>query len=223
MMRRKPTPLLSVLAVLCFSCLAHAQGIRVFVEGSGSYLQNEQFFTTIFGDRFRSNYVTGGKVTGGGEFSLGKILGVEGAYGYGRNNLRTTNLSASETFNYGIRTQRVSGNLVVHSPISFLRVRPYATSGLEYDHFGPTSQAKTLAFTQGFADQLVALGASNQVGFNYGGGVEWDLLPALALRLDFRDHFTGTPTYGLSSSQFPITGSAHDLEFSAGVTFHIGK
>src|SRR5713101_5004727 len=106
MMRRKPTPLLSVLAVLCFSCLAHAQGIRVFVEGSGSYLQNEQFFTTLFGDRFRSNYVTGGKVTGGGELSLGKILGVEGAYGYGRNNLRATNLSAAGTFNYGIRTQR---------------------------------------------------------------------------------------------------------------------
>lgn len=224
MMRRKPIELLSVLAVLCFfTSLAHAQGLRVFVEGSGSFLKNEQFFATGFGGRFRSNYVSGGKVTAGGEFSLGKILSVEGAYGYGSNNLRMTNLGTSQELTYGVRTQRVSGNLLAHSPISFPGVRPYATAGLEYDHLGPTSQANTLAFTQGFAGQLVTLGASNKLGFNYGGGVEWGFLPTLALRLDVRDHVTGTPTYGLSSFQFPISGAAHDVETSVGITFHIGK
>jgi opacity protein-like surface antigen len=201
---------------------ARAQGVRVFVMGGGSFLQDERFFTSV-GDRFRSNYAPGGKITVGCEFSLAPVFGFEGSYGYGRNNLRVTDLASSQTLAYGVRTQRLSANLVVHSPIPVLGARPYGTVGLEYDHLGPTSQAKTLAFTQGFADQLVTLGANNQVGFNYGAGVEWSFFPTLALRLDLRDHVTGTPTYGLSSARFPVSGAAHGVELSAGLTFHLGK
>ena len=137
--------------------------------------------------------------------------------------LRVTNLSASQTLGYGVRSQRVSANLVGHSPISLLGVRPYATGGLEFDHFGPTSQAKTMAFTQGFTGQVVTLGSANKLGVNFGGGVDWSFFPTLALRLDLRDHLTGTPTYGLSGGRFPISGAAHDVEFSVGLVFHMGK
>jgi opacity protein-like surface antigen len=227
------TKLLLALTAALFlsSSIGRAQGVRVFVMGSGSFLENERFFsvsrvilppTLPPAQQFRSNYASGGKVTFGGEISTANVLGVEVSYGYGRNNLRVTDLGGSQTLGYGVRTQRVSGNLMVHSPTAFLGVRPYATAGLEYDHFGPTSQAKTLAFTQGFAGQLVTLGASNQVGFNYGGGAEWSFLPAVALRLDLRDHITGTPTYGLPRAVFPISGTTHDVELSAGLTFHLG-
>jgi len=223
MIRQKLAQLLLVVAALCFfTSLARAQGIRVFVMGDASFLKNERFFLAS-GERFRSNYASGGKITLGGEFSLAKVLGLEGSYGYGRNNLRVTDLSASQTLGYGVNFHRVSANLVVHSPISFLGVEPYATGGVEYDHLGPTSQAKTLAFTQGFTEQLVRLGASNKVGFNYGAGAEWSFFPTLALRLDLRDHVTGSPTYGLASSRFPISGVAHDVELSAGLVFHIGR
>jgi len=223
MVRAKLTKLLSLIAVVCFfTSLAYGQEFRAFVMGTGSFLGNERFFTNV-NQRFRSNYASGGKIIFGGEYPLSNIFGAEGSYGYGRNNLRVTNLSASQTLGYGVRSQRVSANLVGHSPISLLGVRPYATGGLEFDHFGPTSQAKTIAFTQGFAGQVVTLGSANKLGVNFGGGVDWSFFPTLALRLDLRDHLTGTPTYGLSGGRFPISGAAHDVEFSVGLVFHMGK
>jgi opacity protein-like surface antigen len=224
MMHAKLAQLLSLVAVVCFStALARAQGIRAFVMGSGSFLQNGRVFTNPVGEQFGSSYASGGKITFGGELSLAKILGFEGSYGIGRNNLRVKDLSSLQTLGYGVRTQRFSANIVAHSPASFLGIRPYATGGLEYDHLGTTSQAQALAFTQGFADQTVKLGASNQVGFNYGAGAEWGFFPTLSLRLDLRDHITGTPTYGLSSRQFDVSGATHDVEISLGLVLHIGK
>ncbi len=74
----------------------------------------------------------------------------------------------------------------------------------------------------------MVLGASNKLGVNFGGGVEWGFLPALGLRLDLRNHITGTPTYGLPQQSttgaiFPVSGKANNLEFSAGITFHLGR
>jgi Outer membrane protein beta-barrel domain len=223
MVRAKLTKLLSVIAILFFSAsLAHGQEFRAFVVGTGSFLENERFFTKA-NQPFRSNYASGGKIIFGGEYPLSNIFGAEGSYGYGRNNLRVASLGPSQTLGYGVRSQRVSANLVGHSPVSLLGVRPYATGGFEFDHFGPTSQARTVAFTQGFAGQVVTLGSANKLGVNFGGGVEWSSFPTLALRLDLRDHLTGTPTYGLSGGRFPISGAAHDVEFSVGLVFHMGK
>ena len=101
--------------------------VKVFVMGGGSFLEDERFFTSL-GDRFRSNYASGGKITFGGEFSLAPAFGFEGSYGYGRNNLRVTDLAAPQTLAYGVRTQRLSANLMIHSPTPVLGVRPYATA-----------------------------------------------------------------------------------------------
>jgi len=224
MTRARLTQLLCLVAGVCIgSSPARAQGIRLFAEGTGSFFLNQKFFTAV-GEPFRSDYATGGKITFGTEFTNWKIFGVEAAYGYGTNNLRVADLSTtpSTTLGYGVKTQRFSGNLVFHSPVAVFSVRPYATGGLEYDRFNPTTQAKSAAFAQGFADQSVTLGASNKIGFNYGGGVEWGFFPKLALRIDFRDHVTGTPTYGLSSGRYDVSGASHNPELSAGLVLHLG-
>ncbi len=230
MLRIKLGQLACLLVAVCFfSSLARAQGIRIFAEASGSYLFNEKFFT-VSGSPFRSNYASGGKTTFGAEYTPRKLLGFEGAYGIGRNNLRVANLPApGGEAGYGVRVQRYSGNVILHSPFALGASRPYLTGGVEYDRFGPTSGAKTRAFTQGFAGRAAVLGASNQFGVNFGGGVEWGFLPALGLRLDLRNHITGTPTYGLpqlsttGAAIFPVSGKANNLEFSAGITFHLGR
>jgi opacity protein-like surface antigen len=225
MTRPRLTQLLCLVAGVCISSSpARAQGARVFAMGSGSFLLNQKFFTAV-SEPFRSDYASGGKITLGGEVTPWKLFGVEAAYGYGTNNLRVTDLSTtpSSTQGYGVKAQRLSANLVLHSPAAVFGVRPYATAGLEYDRFSPTTQAKSAAFAQGFAAQGVTLGASNKIGINYGAGVEWSFIPKLALRLDFRDHVTGTPTYGLSSGRYNISGVAHDAERSAGLVLHIGK
>lgn len=72
----------------------------------------------------------------GAEFSSWKFLGIEGAYGNGRNNLRLADLgltSPQET-GFGVRVQRYSGNAVVHSPVELGRLRPYVTGGLATDN-----------------------------------------------------------------------------------------
>ncbi len=202
--------------------LAHAQGVRLFVMGGGSFLYNTRTFTQL-GEEFRSDYASGGRITIGGEVIPWRIFGIEGAYGYGRNNLRLKNLSENQTLGYGARSQRFSGNLLVHSPIAVLGMRPYATGGVEFDHLAPTDQAKLTAANEGFADHSVLLGANNRLGVNYGGGTDISVFPFLALRFDVRDHITGTPTYGLPFSRYPVQGAAHDLEASVGLVFHLGR
>lgn len=229
MWRRKLGQLACLLVAGCFfSNLAWAQGVRIFATASGSYLYNENLFN-ISGDKYQSNYAPGGMVTVGAEYTPGTILGFEGAYGYGRNNLRITNLQAtpSTETGFGVRVQRFSGNLVLHSPIALIGLRPYITGGLEYDHFAPTSAAKAQAYAEGFAGQSAVLGAANKIGVNAGGGVEWSILPLIGLRFDLRDHITGTPTYGLpqestTSAIFPVSGKANKFEFSAGIVLHVG-
>ena len=225
MTRSRLTQLFCLVAGMCLSISpAHAQGIRIFAVGSGSFFLNQKFFTAV-GQPFRSDYASGGKITFGSEFTTWKIFGVEAAYGYGTNNLRVTDLSTTpyQTQGYGVKAQRFSGNLVLHSPVGLFGVKPYATAGLEYDRFSPTTQAKSAAFTAGFADQNVTLGASNKIGVNYGVGAEWGFFPKLALRVDFRDHVTGTPTYGLSSGRYNVSGAGHNAELSAGLVLHFGK
>ncbi len=204
-----------------FASPAQAQGVRVFAMGSGSFLLGEDLFA-LDGDAWRSNYANGGKVTLGGELTMNSVVGVEAAYAYGRNNLRITDLEDNEEAGYGVRLQRFSTNLMIHSPVKFLSVQPYVTGGLELTRFSPTSEARTRAFTEGFAGDPALLESSNKFGFNAGGGVEWYVLPAFAVRLDLRNHMTGTPRFGQSESRFPVTGRTNNLELSAGFTIHIG-
>ncbi len=221
-------PLLLISVVGFLPDVARAQGVRVFAMGTGSFLLSEKFFE-VAGDPFRSNYAPGGKLILGGEYSKNKILGFEVAYAYGRNNLRVADLvpTPSEEIGYGVRVQRLNGNLVLHSPVEVFHLRPYVTAGMEFTRYAPTSDAKELAFTEGFAGQSAMLEANNKPGINYGGGVEWSVLPALGLRLDVRDHVTGTPRFGLpqdptSGAIFPVSGIAHSVEIAAGFTLHFG-
>ena len=207
---------------------ARAQGVRVFAMASGTYLFSENSFA-VNSNPFQSNYAKGGKFIFGGEYMHWKLLGLEFAYATGHNNLRITDLKEipPEEVGYGVGIQRFNANLAVHSPVELGRIRPYATAGIDFTRFGPTSDAKSLALTQGFAGQPAALENSNKPGINFGVGLDWKFMPALAVRLDLRNHFMGTPSFGLPTSStigaaFPVSGSAHNLEISIGVSLNIG-
>jgi opacity protein-like surface antigen len=222
----RPLPIVVAVVALCASATAlNAEDFSVFAMGSISSLFDKGYYneyTTPYG----STYKTGGGITFGAEVPLGKILGVEGSYSKVRNNLVLTNygVSTPEEFGYGIHNQRLSGDLVAHAPRSLLGFKPYLAAGLEYDRFSPTGPSPNVF--NGFVN--VSLGNANKVGVNYGGGVDMSLLPHINLRVDVRDHLTGTPTYGLPPSSgvgayFPVSGAAHDLQYSAGIVVHLGK
>jgi opacity protein-like surface antigen len=215
--------LVVVVALGAGATALNAEDFSVFVMGSVSSLFDKgsyNEYTTPYG----SAYKTGGGITFGAEVPLGKILGVEGSYSKVRNNLAITDfgLSTPRESGYGIHDQRFSGDLVAHAPRSFLGFKPYLAAGLEYGRFSPVGPPSDIF--SGFVN--VSLGAANKVGINYGGGVDMKLLPHLNLRIDVRDHLTSTPTYGLPSSSstgpyFPVSGAAHDLEYSAGIVVHL--
>lgn len=212
-----------VVTALSVSATAlHAQEYNIFAMGTLSSLFDKNYYSehTI---PYGSTYKFGGGFTLGAEVPLGKILGVEGSYSRVRNNLAITGYGSSFALEsgYGIHDQRLSGDLVAHPPKSFLGFKPYLAAGLEFDRFSPTGPSSNIF--SGFVNS--SLGNSNKIGVNYGGGVDMKLLPSVALRVEIRDHLTSTPTYGLPSSSangpyYPISGAAHDLEYSAGIVFH---
>lgn len=224
MKNRRLVQSLAVVITLCASASAlHAQGLSVFAMGSASSLFDKRDYA-VNATPFSSSYKTGGGVTLGAEFSLNRIVGVEGSYSNVRNNLAVTNSSTSAESGYGVHDQRFSGDLVAHAPKALFGLKPYLAGGIEYDHFSQPGSSSNIF--DGFSD--VTLSAANKVGINYGGGVDMKLLPFISLRVDVRDHVMTSPTYGLPSSSsigpfYPISGIAHDLEYSAGIVFHVGK
>jgi hypothetical protein len=233
MMTKKTVQSLMVAAALCFSTVAaHARDIRfdVFVMGSGSTLFDARYFTSA-DEKYRSSYASAAKYLVGVEVPIGKILGVEAAYASGPNDLRVTNISLNPTVTiaYGMRNRVGSINLVAHAPFAPLGFRPYLTAGWEFHRFAPTLIGVAAASSQGFgAVSTATLSATDKLGVNCGGGIEHKVFRRVSLRLDLRDHLTGSPTFGLPAQSstgaiFPVSGLAQNVVYSAGIVVHFGK
>ena len=151
---------LIVTAALCLSTTSvRAQGYRLFIMGADSPLTDKRTFregpngsSTI---PYGSRYAGGGKGIAGVEVPFYKIFGIEGSYGFGPNNLEITNFNynPATVLAYGVRNNRFSGDIVGHVPGVWRGIRAYGVVGVEYDLFSPTSSAKTLAKTEGFASR----------------------------------------------------------------------
>jgi hypothetical protein len=227
---------LIVTVALCLSATAgRAQDKLIFVMGGGSSLDDFRSFMEGFVP-YSSEYAAGGMGTVGVEVPLkrSKVFGLEGSYGFGQNNLKLTDLNTSPVTvkSYGLRTNRVSADLVAHAPTTYRGARPYVALGVEYDRFSPTSSASSLATTEGFAFEPTAkLGSQGTGGVNFGGGLDWRSSSKLGLRIDVRDHITGSNTFGLPTSEpstaglpwFPATGHAHDIVYSIGIVYRFGR
>jgi len=224
---------LIVTAALCLSTTSvHAQGYRLFIMGADSSLSDKRSFTED-GFPFTSKYAGGGKAIAGIEVPFYKIFGLEGSYGYGPNNLEINNTTHTYSLikGYGVRNSRFSGDIVGHVPGVWRGIRAYGVLGVEYDSFAPTRSAQTLAKTQGFAFATSAtLSSQGEGGYNFGAGIDYKVKSKIDLRLDVRDHIFDSPTYGLLTTvstsyaaYFPISGSAHDIEYSIGIVYRFGK
>jgi len=224
---------LIVTAALCLSTTSvRAQGYRLFIMGADSPLTDKRTFTEAY-KNYSSAYAGGAKAIAGLEVPFYKIFGIEGSYGFGQNNLEITNQSTNPytVKGYSVRNSRFSGDIVGHVPGVWRGIRAYGVAGVEYDLFSPTSAAQRLAQSQGFAFAASAkLASQGKGGFNVGGGLDYKVASKVDLRLDARYHTFGSPTYGLpstfstrSAAYFPISASAHDIEYSIGLVYRFGK
>jgi len=210
----------------------HAAQADVFILAGGSTFVDAHYFTS--GDHlFHSRFDLGPKFMLGVEVPRGKLLSIETAYAYGPNNLivTDTNIFPHQGREYPVRTYSGSLSAVVHAPKFVFHIRPYAEGGVEYDRFSPTPTAITVAQNQGFGSVSTALITHNdKFGVNAGVGLDRRVWKRLSFRIDLRDHITSSPAFGLpprptsdSAASFPVSGRAHNIEYTAGLVLHIGK
>ncbi len=208
---------------------------RVTVFGSYSLLNGDRDFTLpdTPPEPFRSEFVDGGKfgfrVTG----DLNDYLAVEGSYSYGRNNLRITELDETppEERGFGTTLNQFGGNVLFFFSPRENSVRPFVTAGVGVTRFSPTDAAKARALDtdEEFLDDPTIIDSSSEFSFNFGGGVEAKVSSRVGVRFDVRDHIIQIPRFGLQQTDpdptgggifFPVDGSVHNIEISAGVVFY---
>jgi len=227
--------LIAAVALCLATTAARAQDSLVFVTGGASSLGDSRSFSEL-SVSYNTAYATGGIGTVGVEVPLkkSKVFGLEGSYGFGQNNLRLSNLAYSPAVvkSYGLRDNRFSGDFVARYPGSYKGAHPYAVFGVEYDRFSPTSSATALATSTGFAYAATAkLTSQGKEGVSFGGGIDYKLTEKVSLRLDVREHITGSPTFGMPTTQpstaglpwFPATGAAHNIDYTIGIVYHFGR
>jgi len=226
--------LIVTVALSLAATVGEAQTSLVFVTGGGNKISDARSFDEAF-IPYQSTFAAGGGGTVGLELPLKKsnMFGVEVSYGLSQNNFELTYENSPTlpvTKSFGLRDNRFSADLVVHSPSTFRGVRPYAVVGAEYDRFSPTSAAVSLANSTGFAYAPVAkLTSQGAGGVNFGGGLDYNLTEKWGVRLDVRDHITSSPTLGLpygitpaSNAYFPVSGDAHSIQYTIGIVYHFG-
>ncbi len=207
--------------------LAQEHNPRLTIFGGGSFLKGERTFP-VGGETLRSNFARGGKFGFRGTWDLDNHWSVEGAYGYGTNNLRFFDLGAAPPTEraFGVRVHQLTANLLYFFHGSEQKLRPFATAGLGYTRFNPTSDAKAAAALT-FVDEPASISGSNEIAFNFGVGAEAKAADWLGVRLDLRDHMTRIPRFGVPNVPtvgildfFPVNGAVHDLETSVGIVIY---
>jgi len=243
MMKKTVQGLMALTVLLLSTGAAQARDILkdaqadVFVLGGASTFVDAQYWNSA--ERlWHSRFEVGPKYTLGVAVPYGKLLSIETAFTTGPNNFFVTDLNVfphnqtdGSIREYPVRFYSGSLSGVFHAPITLFHLRPYAEGGVEYDRFSPTTEAITVARNQGFGSVSTALITHNdKFGVNLGGGLDRKLSKRLAFRIDLRDHITSSPAFGLppqpsfdSMASFPVSGRAHNLEYTAGIVFHLGK
>jgi opacity protein-like surface antigen len=126
-----------------------------------------------------------GGFLGGYRYHLNRVFAVEANYGYSRN----SQIFAAGGFNSRVQTNihEVMGDLVVTSPVSIFRVKPYALAGAGGLIFDPTN-----------AVRVAGAGTEAKAAFVYGGGLDLRLLPHISLRGEYRGFVFHAPSFGVA-------------------------
>lgn len=214
------------LAVL-FSTCACGQEIdpRITFLGGASLLSGSRSFV-IGPHLFDTQFQNGIKIGVRGTFNAGQHWGVEGTYSFSDNGLQVTQLAPATVQDYGVHLHQFTANALYLFTGTDKMFRPFVTAGLGVSRYSPTSDAK-LAAAQNFLGQPAVLASTSGFDFNFGAGVEVKPWDHFGVRLDFRDHVTGIPRFGLpetatspSAPFFPVQGRAQDFEISTGLTYY---
>jgi opacity protein-like surface antigen len=224
-MRKAVWFVLALCAGLTDASAQNLSDLRLSLFGGGSFLAANRTFS-VDGDIFNTKYESGPRFGFRTTASMTERVSFEGAYSFGRNNLRVTNMRTIPVMRmFETRTHQLSGNALYYLSGLSEDWKPFLTAGIGITRFSPTQEAVAFASLR-FLDDPATIQSSNKFGFNFGAGSEFQVSNSLGLRFDFRDHVMGVPRFNLQEASsgnafYPVTGQVNNLEFSAGVVFYI--
>lgn len=211
----------------CLSSLAIAQDIdpRITFLGGASLLSGSRSF--VIGPRlFATQFENGVKIGVRGTFNLREHWGAEGTYSFSSNGLQVTQTTPASVQNFGVHLHQITGNALYFFDGPDKALRPFVTAGVGVSRYSPTSDAK-LGAAQNFLGEPAVITGSSSFNFNFGAGIESRPWNHLGLRLDFRDHLSAIPRFGLPQSAaspgaafFPVSGRAQDFEIATGLIYY---
>jgi opacity protein-like surface antigen len=225
-----------ITAWLIFGASAWASGIEFWAIGGETLTSNGNLGTgSCYGDAltgtpstcaaivsYQDQYSLGNAWHFGfrGGFNSGEHLGYEVGYMYNRtsfgcsmpSNTPAAYYSCSTVINgasvpvltssQGMAYHQVSFNALYYFTGSDAKFRPFVTGGLGFTAYAFPGTSAYYG------------GASNEVAFNYGGGVKYKLTDRWAARIDVRQSTTPKPSFG-GQLQF-ASGWLRETEISAG-------
>jgi opacity protein-like surface antigen len=222
-----------LLAIMCSShVLAQYSNPRASVFAAGSFLTGARTNDLGAAGIRETDHTKGPRIGFRFGVDFTPRWGGEATYSYSRHDFRVTDPGAGGSgqereFPVNLHHFLINGSYYV-TP-SNMDLRPFLSVGLGLAHFAPTESAREEA-QQTFLDGSTRIGSSTKFAFNFGGGLERRVSDALGVRVDFRDHITALPKFGLPEAPlnpggvfYPATGLLHDIEIAIGVLYHFGN
>lgn len=194
----------TVLGVLLgFSATAKAQEWNAYrrevtLQGTGFFTKNSD------GNGISRTTTDTGGFLAGFRYRFTRWIAVEGNYGYARN---TQNFfSASALSGIQANTHQVTGAFVLTPPVNVARLRPYVLAGTGALIFDPTDNNRDIRLRD----------TQSKAAFVYGGGVDYDLVRHVSLKLEYRGLVYKTPDFDFKN--LDLDKVTHTAQPSAGIT-----
>ena len=217
--------LLFLITFLSMCSFAQEINPRITFLGGASLLSGSRSFV-VGPSVFATQFNNGVKIGARGTVNVTEHWGAEGTYSFSSNGLQVTRVAPAAVQTFGVHLHQITGNALYFFTARDRVFRPFVTAGIGDSRYSPTSDAKLTA-AQKFLDQPAVLASTSSFNFNFGAGMELKPWDHFGVRLDFRDHLTAIPRFGLPQTAtsptapfFPISGRAQDFEITTGVSYY---
>lgn len=200
MMSKKAFSLITMVLLFMGASFAQEQKSEISIQGTG-------FFTKDAEGRglFQQGTQTGG-VLAGYRYHFSRWFAAEANYGYARNTQKYFGSGASARIQANVH--EITGALVVTAPAYRDKFHAFALAGGGGLIFDPTGNV---------GGSFPGATTETKGAFLYGGGVDYDLVKRVALRVEYRGLVYKAPSFnvaGLDTDQI-----THVAQPSAGLVF----
>ena len=186
---------LFLMAIVCLSTgAAVAQSADVSLVAGGSFVSDTQ-----------STFITG--ISGVSKLKTDSHIFIEGTLGLKLINAGAASLSF-EVPVAGIPSTPITISTAPSTVVNHLST-VFVTPSLRLKILPASPIAPWVSFGGGWARYSLDTGNTNKGAVQYGGGLDFKVLPAIGLRAEVRDYVTGEPNFGLASVLNGNDGGLH--------------